>query len=124
MTELKEKPLTIKALQKHIVYTIIGCIIVTIVGGITTSFAFYHKTNNEIANIIENDKKQDASINKVYSTVNQINEKLGSTNTVTAVSDEKIKGLENQIQSTNEQMKIMQQTQLEMLKMLSEIKRK
>lgn len=124
MIEPKEKPLTIKALQKHIVYTIVGCIVVTIIGGATTSFAFYHKTNNEIANIIENDKKQDASINRVYSTVNQINDKLGSTNTVTAISDEKIKGLENQIQSTNEQMKIMQQTQLEMLKMLSEIKRK
>ena len=44
--KLKDKPLTIKALQKHIIYTIVGCIIITIVGGLTTSFTFYYKTTN------------------------------------------------------------------------------
>ena len=70
MEEVKDKPLTIKALQKHIIYTIVGCIIITIIGGLTTSFTFYYKTTNELENIHNHNKKQDESINEIFTIVN------------------------------------------------------
>lgn len=121
---IQQEKTFIRGLGKDIVKAVVISTVLAIFTSVGAVYAVYYKTTNKIDNIVVNDEKQDAALAKYNHTLNQINEKLGSTNTVTAVSDEKIKGLENQIQYTNEQMKLMQQTQLEMLKMLGEIKRK
>ena len=40
---LKEKRLTLKGLQKHLIFTVVTAICLAILGGGLTSFAFYYK---------------------------------------------------------------------------------
>lgn len=118
---LAQEKVIINMISKHLVKTVLTSILVTILGSIGTISAFYYNTNNDIKDIIENDQMQDESIIQMQTTLISINEKLGSTNTVTAVSDTKIKGLETQINQVQKQQEIMQQT---MMQILVEIKRK
>ena len=119
-----EKPLTFRGLQKHIIYTIVGCFVLALLTGAGTSTAFYYKTNNAIERGIENDEEQDKSINEIKISVQQINSKLGSTNTTTAVSDERIKALEKIIENLQANQQNIQKNQTEMLKILIDINRK
>ena len=57
-------------------------------------------------------------------TLKEINNKLGTTNTTTAVSDEKIKGLEKTINNVQEKSNYhSKKTKLKILKILGDIKR-
>src|SRR3989344_2750064 len=112
---LAQEKVIINMISKHLVKTVLTSILVTILGSIGTISAFYYNTNNDIKDIIENDQMQDESIIQMQTTLISINEKLGSTNTVTAVSDTKIKGLETQINQVQKQQEIMQQTMMQIL---------
>jgi len=121
--KLKEQPLTLKGLQKHLILTVLTTICLAVLGGIITSFAFYYNTNNDIEVLQTNDVKQSDDIENINATLKQINEKLGTTNTTTAVSDEKIKGLENTINNIEGDVSNIGKTQTEILKILGDIKR-
>lgn len=118
---LAQEKVIISMISKHLVKTIVTSIIVTVLGSVGTISAFYYNTSNNVSNIVENDRKQDESLTQMQNTLISINEKLGSTNTITAVSDTKIKGLETQINQVQKQQEQMQQT---MYQILVEIKRK
>ena len=121
--EDKDLLLTRKGLERHIIKTIVISVILAVLGGAGTAFAFYYKANNQFENLHKNDARQDESINKMTSTLNEINTKLGTTKTSTAVSDEKIKGLEKTINMIQETQVSVQKNQTDILKMLGEIRR-
>lgn len=100
--EKEEKDLTRKALRKHIIFTTVSCLVVALISTASTAFPFYYKTNNNIENLIDNDKKQDDKIQSVNTTLQEINGKLGNTKTITAVSDEKIDNLEEKVNDIQE----------------------
>lgn len=121
---VKERGLTLKAMQKHLIMTVVTALCLAVLGGVLSSFAFYHNTKNDIKVIQDNDIEQNEDIQNIHSTLKEINNKLGTTNTTTAVSDEKIKGLENTVNNIKEDMGRVQENQTEILKILGEIKRK
>jgi peptidoglycan hydrolase CwlO-like protein len=122
--QVKEKPLTLKGLQKHLILTVVSAICLAVLGGILTSFVFYHKANNNFEVLHQNDIEHDSQIQSINTTLQDINNKLGTTNTTTAVSDEKIKGLENTVNDIKDDVGNIQKNQTEILKILGDIKRK
>lgn len=110
----------LKDLASHAVKIIIGAIVVAVMGGIGSSFVIY----NKIEKTLENDVKQDKTIVEAIEKIEKIDEKVGGTKINTAVSEEKMKGIENQLDQLQEQQRSMQQTQLDILKILGEMNRR
>lgn len=118
LTTQKQKTF-LKDLASHAVKLVIGAIIIAVMGGIGSSFVIY----NKIEATLQNDIKQDEVIMEAIQKIEKINEKVGGTHINTAISEEKMKGIENQLNQLQEQQRAMQQTQLDILKILGEINR-
>lgn len=123
MSEEEEKKLSVKAVRNYIIKTVVGGLILTFLGSFTTSVAFYYRTNNSIENLINNDVKQEQKIANMGEILENMNQKLFSTNTVTAVSDERVDGMETQLQEVQKEISAVQKTQIDILKILGDIKR-
>ena len=121
--QIKEEPVTLKSLQKHVIKVLVAAIVITVMGGAGTAFAFFYKTNYGIEKIIINDIRQDKSIEGIGIVLNDVSNKVGSTNTSAAVLDEKIKGLEGVMASIQQTQTNIQTTQTDILKILGEIRR-
>ena len=116
----KKQRTFIKDLASHAIKVIVGVLLVSVLGGIGTSFVIY----SNIKTTLKNDIEQDKQINEVIQKIESVNEKVGGTNINTAFSDAKVQGIEAQLYQVQEQQKTMQQTQLDILKILGEINRK
>jgi len=121
--QIKEEPVTLKSLQKHVIKVLVAAIVIAVMGGAGTAFAFFYKTNYGIEKIIINDIRQDKSIEGIGIVLNDVSNKVGSTNTSAAVLDEKIKGLEGVMASIQQTQTNIQTTQTDILKILGEIRR-
>lgn len=110
----------LKDLASHAIKIIIGAIVVAVMGGIGSSFVIY----NKIETTLQNDIKQDEVIMEAIQKIEKIDEKVGGTKINTAVSEEKMKAIENQLDQLQEQQRSMQQNQLDILKILGEMNRR
>lgn len=118
----KEKTLTLKELQSHVIKTIVGALAVAVIGSFITIYSFYYSTINTIDNLKESKtetqseiKELRISVDKINDNVNEIQTKLSNTNIYTDNNKEQIKSL-------NERMGNMEKKQDEMLNILYDIK--
>jgi len=117
-----EQPLTRKRLEKHIILTIVSCLVISLVGGVVPTVSFYYKTNNDLENLKSNDERHDAALVDFKKHLNEISSKIGDTRTSNAVSDEKIKSLESKLLNLQEQQDLILKTQFDILKLIGDKK--
>lgn len=92
MTEnTKNRQMTRSKMRNSIIVTVVSSIIISSLGGAGSVYAFYYKTKTSIDNLILNDTKQDA-------TLKEINNKLSSSVTNSAISESEIEHLQEDIQ--------------------------
>lgn len=113
----QEEKLTLKALQNHLIKTVLGALAVTLVGAFFTSYAFHINTNNSIDALNKNKAETTEDIKSLKSDVADIKMTLSNTTFYTTDNKEKVKSLETEISEIKKQ-------QDEMLKLLYEIKSK
>lgn len=127
MDKIKEadvKIISIKSLRNYFIYAIVGCLAMTFLSSFATIYTFYYQTNRNIENLNSSDLEQNTNIEKINVNLNEINKIITNTTTITAVSDEKIGGLEKNISKIQVDVVDMQKTQIDILKILGEIKRR
>lgn len=114
---LKEDKITLKSLQKHLIKTIFGALVLALLGAFLTSYSFYFNANHNLDELNKNKDETKQDIKELKKDVADIKTTLSNTTIYTTENKEKAKTLENEISDMRKQ-------QDEMIKILYEIKAK
>ena len=120
---LTEQKTFFKVLEEHIIKTIIAAIVIASLTGAGTAFGFYYNTNTDIKNLFDKDVEKTNAINNIEESISEINDKMGGTNLTTAVSEERMNGLESSFNDVKTNMVIIQKNQTDMMKLMLDIQR-
>jgi len=120
---LTEQKTFFKVLEEHIIKTIIAAIVIASLTGAGTAFGFYYNTNTDIKNLYDKDVEKTKAINNIEESISDINDKMGGTNLTTAVSEERMNGLESSFNDVKTNMVIIQKNQTDMMKLMLDIQR-
>jgi hypothetical protein len=117
-----QETLTIKKLESHLIKTIIGALAVGIVGAFFTSFAFYYNSGNRFKNLEQSKietkiemKELKDNVEGIKYDVGEIKTSLSNTGIYTTDNKERISTLEQDVKEIKE-------SQVEMIKILYELK--
>ena len=117
-----DNTLTIKKLESHLVKTILGALAVGIVGAFFTSLAFYYNSINKFDNLEQSKietkiemKELKDNVEGIKSDVSEIKTSLSNTGIYTTDNKERISTLEADV-------KEIKASQVEMIKILYELK--
>ena len=113
----QEQPFTLKVLEKHLVKTILGSLVIALVGALIASFAFYYNTNSNLDELNESKEETSQDIKVLKNDVSEIKTALSGTNIYTNLNSEEVKTLKAEVSDIKKQ-------QDEMIKVLYEIKAK
>ena len=111
--EIDEK-LTLKKLQNHLIKTILGALVVTIIGAFFTSYSFYYNTISNISELNDSKIETAKDIKDLKIDVNEIKINLSNTGIYTSANKEQINNL-------NSDIKEIRKSQEEMMKILIEM---
>jgi cell division protein FtsL len=111
--EIDER-LTLKSLQNHLIKTILGALVVTIIGAFFTSYSFYYNTVNNITELNESKTETANDIKELKKDVSEIKINLSETGIYTTANKE-------QIDNLNSDIKEIRKSQEEMMKILIEM---
>lgn len=100
--------LTLKDMQSHVIKTIIGSVITSLVAALVTGFAFYYKTTASIDRLNENQTDMKTTIEKHTEQINNTNTGMGMTVVQQQAFEKRLVNIE--------------ESQKEILKVLIEIK--
>lgn len=120
--ENNDNTLTIKKLESHLVKTILGALAVGIVGAFFTSLAFYYNSINKFDNLEQSKiqtkiemKELKDNVEGIKTDVAEIKTSLSNTGIYTTDNKERISTLEADVKEIKE-------SQVEMIKILYELK--
>jgi cell division protein FtsB len=121
-TTAENDTITIKKLESHLVKTILGALAVGIVGAFFTSLAFYYNSINKFDNLEQSKiqtkiemKELKDNVEGIKTDVAEIKTSLSNTGIYTTDNKERISTLEADVKEIKE-------SQIEMIKILYELK--
>lgn len=96
-TTTSEVPLTLKSVQKHIVLTIVGCLILAIGTAFVTSVGFYYKTNNDVNNLTVATTENTQGIKDLNTTIDKLADKVTDGQTPTSINSLEVRNLKERM---------------------------
>lgn len=100
MKEKEGEQLTLKSLQKHIVFTIVGCLVVAVF----SAFITVASTKNDVEELKNISIEHTSGLKDLKQAVNNINLKVQENSTPTSVNQVEINNLKQDVKEVKDQV--------------------